>query len=220
MTHEYHATWIDHVRTAMGDAVEYAVHRCNIPGQAFLDMFAAGSVSVRLEHGEPSYVAGRSGIEIAREVIAEATGQEPTAEPHAQYGRSTAYWIGWASAGYQILSGFTYKEIYGVLTYEQLEQMYPTFHEADFTRFVDIVDRRMQEHYTQTNLKRIRTAYGCTQAWLAEHSGVSLRSIQMYEQRGKDINKAGADTLYRMARVLGCAMEDLLEAERIMRIDE
>ena len=46
---------------------------------------------------------------------------------------------------------------------------------------------------------------------LARRSGVSLRSIQMYEQRNKDINKASAETLYRLARVFGCRMEDLLE---------
>ena len=42
-------------------------------------------------------------------------------------------------------------------------------------------------------------------------SGVSLRSIQMYEQRNKDINKASAETLYRLSKVFGCSMEDLLE---------
>ena len=45
-----------------------------------------------------------------------------------------------------------------------------------------------------------------------EHDlAVSLRSIQMYEQRNKDINKASVDTVYRLAKVLGCAMEDLIE---------
>jgi len=70
---------------------------------------------------------------------------------------------------------------------------------------------RIREHFKDTNLKRIRTAYGCTQAELAKQSGVKLRSIQMYEQRRKDINKAGAEALYRIAKVLGCTMEDLVE---------
>ncbi len=61
------------------------------------------------------------------------------------------------------------------------------------------------------NLKRIRTTYGCTQAELAKRSGVSLRSIQMYEQHNKDINKASAETVLSLAKVLGCTMEDLLE---------
>ena len=69
----------------------------------------------------------------------------------------------------------------------------------------------MKEYFFETNLKRIRSTYGFTQAELAERSGVSLRSIQMYEQRNKNINKASVDTMYRLAKVLGCTMEDLIE---------
>ena len=31
------------------------------------------------------------------------------------------------------------------------------------------------------------------------------------EQRNKNINKASADTMYRLAKALGCTMEDLIE---------
>ncbi len=61
------------------------------------------------------------------------------------------------------------------------------------------VDAKMKEYFPETNLKRIRTVYGCTQAELSAYSGVSLRSIQMYEQRNKNINKASADTVYSLA---------------------
>lgn len=53
--------------------------------------------------------------------------------------------------------------------------------------------------------------YGFTQKELADNSGVSLRSIQMYEQRHKNINKASAETLYRLSKILGCTIEDLME---------
>ena len=33
----------------------------------------------------------------------------------------------------------------------------------------------------------------------------------VYEQQKKDINKARAESLYKISKVLGCAMEDLLE---------
>ena len=65
--------------------------------------------------------------------------------------------------------------------------------------------------FHETKLKCIRTAKGYSQKQLAELSGVSLRSIQMYEQRRKDINKAQSDSLFHLAKVLGCTMEDLLE---------
>ncbi len=68
-----------------------------------------------------------------------------------------------------------------------------------------------EQNFSETNLKRIRKNYGYSQRELAETSGVSLRSIQMYEQRNKDINKANADALFRLAKTLGCQMEDLLE---------
>ena len=35
-------------------------------------------------------------------------------------------------------------------------------------------------------------------------------SIQMYEQRNKDINKASVETLYSISKVLGCIIEDLI----------
>lgn len=69
----------------------------------------------------------------------------------------------------------------------------------------------IKECFPETNLKRIRTVYGCSQAELASLSGVSLRSVQMYEQRHKDINKAGAETVFRPAKALGCTVEDLIE---------
>ena len=97
------------------------------------------------------------------------------------------------------------------VNYEDLMNMYYTLHEADITKFVDIADEKIREHFKDTNLKRIRSSYGCTQAELAKRSGVTLRSIQMYEQRNKDINKASADALYRISKVLGCSMESLLE---------
>ena len=89
--------------------------------------------------------------------------------------------------------------------------MYYTLHEADISKFVDIVDLKMKEYYVETNLKRIRTTYGYTQQELSDLSGVSLRSIQLYEQRNKDINKASADKLYRISKVFGCKIEDLIE---------
>jgi len=64
-----------------------------------------------------------------------------------------------------------------------------------------------------TNLKRIRIDSGITQAALAERSGVSLRTLQDYEQGRKPINQAAAITVYRIANALDCKVEDLIELE-------
>ena len=211
MTRAYQEIYLSKAQSVIGDAFDYAVNTCRIIGTDFVKLFIASSVSKRMENGEPAYLAGKSGIEIVREIVAETKGQELQIEPQEHFGRSKEYWIGWAIAYYQWYSGRKYSDIFKVLSFEDLQKMYYTLHEADITKFVDIVDSKIKEYFSETNLKRIRTAYGFTQAELAERSGVSLRSIQMYEQRNKNINKASADTLYRFAKALGCTMEDLIE---------
>ena len=211
MIHAYRETYLSKAQSVLGDAFHYAVNTCNISGSDFIKLFVASSVSKRMENGEPAYLAGKSGIEIVVEVVEETMGKKIGEEPQIQMGRSREYWIGWAVAYYQWHSSWKYGDIFKAVTFEDLQNMYYTLHEADVSKFVDIMDQRMQEFFPETNLKRIRTAYGCTQAELAKLSGVSLRSIQMYEQRNKDINKASVETVLRMARVLGCTIEDLME---------
>ncbi|MBQ7920103.1 MAG: helix-turn-helix domain-containing protein [Lachnospiraceae bacterium] len=211
MIHAYQEIYLSKAQSVLGDAFDYAVNTCGISGSDFVKLFIASSVSKRMENGEPAYLSGKSGIEIVREIVAETKGQELQIEPQDHFGRSREYWIGWAVAYYQWYSGRKYRDIFKVISFEDLQKMYYTLHEADITKFVDIVDSKIKEFFPETNLKRIRTTYGFTQAELAERSGVSLRSIQMYEQRNKNINKASVDTMYRFAKALGCTMEDLIE---------
>ena len=211
MIHAYRETYLSKAQSVLGDAFHYAVNTCGISGSDFIKLFVASSVSKRMENGEPAYLAGKSGIEIVVEIIAETMGKEIDEEPQVQMGRSREYWIGWAVAYYQWFSSRKYGDIFKVVTFEDLQDMYYTLHEADVSKFVDIMDERMRKFFTEPNLKRIRTGYGCTQAALAKLSGVSLRSIQMYEQRNKDINKASVETIHRIAKVLGCTIEDLME---------
>lgn len=211
MTHAYQEIYLSKAQSVLGDAFDYAVNTCGILGTDFVKLFIASSASKRIENGEPAYLAGKSGIEIVWEIVAETKGQEFEIEPQEHFGRSKEYWIGWAIAYYQWYSGRKYSDIFKVLSFADLQKMYYTLHEADITKFVDIVDSKIKEYFSETNLKRIRTAYGFTQAELAECSGVSLRSIQMYEQRNKNINRASADTMYSLAKALGCTMEDLIE---------
>lgn len=211
MIRAYQEMYLSNAQAALGDAFDYAVHACDIPGDVFVELFLGSTICKRMENGEPSILAGKSGIEIVREIVRETTGKELSNPPKEDMWRSSEYWIGWAIAYYQWYSVKKYSEIFTALPFADLQRLYPTLHEADITKFVDIADKRIKEVFPETNLKRIRVIYGCSQSELARNSGVSLRSIQMYEQRNKDINKASAETVYRLAKVLGCQIEDLLE---------
>lgn len=62
-----------------------------------------------------------------------------------------------------------------------------------------------------TKLQNIRKAKGLSQAQLAVAAEVNVRMLQKYEQGERSINKAEALTVYKLAQVLGCSVEDLLE---------
>ena len=89
--------------------------------------------------------------------------------------------------------------------------MNSVYHEMDITSFIDAMEVFYKAAEGDSKLKRIRESRGLSQSELAEESGVHLRNIQMYEQRVNNIDKAQAHMLYKLSRVLGCDMEDLLE---------
>ena len=63
----------------------------------------------------------------------------------------------------------------------------------------------------ETNLKKIRKKSGLSQSQLAIVTDIPVRTIQQYEQRQKDINKARAEYLIKFAKALYCDPEDLIE---------
>ena len=211
MIHAYRETYLSKAQSLLGDAFDYAVNIFGLDGEVFVKIFIASPLSKRMENGDPSLLAGKNGIELASEVMEQAFGEKVNAEAEPRLERSEEYWIGWAVAYYQWYSDRKFSEIFTVYSFNDLKVLYHPLHEADISKFVDITEDRMKSVFPETNLKRIRTGYGCSQAELAEMSGVGLRSIQMYEQRNKDINKASAESLLRISKVLGCRIEDLIE---------
>ena len=89
--------------------------------------------------------------------------------------------------------------------------MYAPYHEMDIRQFADKMNELYRAAKPETNLKTLRVLAGLSQSELAKLADVPLRTIQQYEQRQKDINKAQATTLLHFSRVLNCKMEDLLE---------
>ena len=62
-----------------------------------------------------------------------------------------------------------------------------------------------------SKLQLIRESRELTQKELSEKAGVNLRTLQQYEIRAKNINRAAASTLMALSKTLGCRIEDLLE---------
>ena len=211
MVHIYDKIFLHKAMTRVADMFDFAIHDFGLDSRDFVQMFTGSDVCRSLENGEPKYLIGMCGEELALRVIEEATGIEPVAETTERFDRTPEYWCGWAACYYQWLRAIPYREVFEIAPFEELLALYPALHEADISKFADVMDERWELMRREINLKRIRTAYGCSQSELSRRSGVSLRAVQMYEQRQKDINKSQLITVISLARTLGCRAEDLLE---------
>lgn len=62
-------------------------------------------------------------------------------------------------------------------------------------------------------LKEYRKRAGLTQPELADKVGISVRTLQDYEQGRKPLEKAAAITVLTMARILSRSVADLIDPE-------
>jgi DNA-binding transcriptional regulator YiaG len=199
----------------LGDMFDYVINDCGFDGDGFMNHFIVSGVADVFERGNPKYVAGLSGPELASEVMFRTQRSRLQKRPSEAVDKSPEYWAGWVLAYYQWYTSSRFSDMRkNGLTMTHALSLYPTLHEADLSKFVDVAERQINAAAAAgvSNLKRIRGASGMTQKKLAEESGVALRMIQLYEQRKQDINKAQVIAITRLARALGCEAEDLLEA--------
>ncbi len=214
MTRAYSEVYLSDAKNSLSQFLDYLVNDCGMQPDTAADIFVISGYADRFEQGNPAVLAGMSGVELARAVVRQTYEDKILPEPTRADGLSPEYWAGWALAEYQWYSGRRFRDIFGHIKLSGVISMYPLYHEMDISRFIETMEDKCSAPLPECRLKRLRESRGLSQSELARRSGVSLRSIQMYEQRVNDIDKAQAHTIYRLSRAIGCTMEDLLESPR------
>ena len=208
----YDKIYLDDAMSNLAVMLDYGAMTYGNP-ETFFNRFLVSDISKQFGAGNPRYIAGMSGIELAERVMKETGGQSLYSE-YRTFGKSESYWAGWALAYLQWYTGYTFEKINERgISIPFLLALYPTHHEADITKLIESATTKMDEFRNSSinSLKRQRKSAGLTQHELAERSGVKLRMIQAYEQNYQDISKAEVGSIIRLAKTLSCRVEDLLE---------
>ena len=207
----YDKIYLDDAMSNLAVMLDYGSATYGDP-ETFFNRFLVSDISKQFAMGNPRYLSGMSGIELAERVV-EETGCVPLYAEYKTFGRSATYWAGWALAYLQWYTGYAFEKIrdWGV-DIGYILSLYPTYHEADITKFIETATLRMDEFKdrSRNSLKRQRESAGLTQQELARRSGVKLRMIQAYEQNYQDISKAEVGSVIKLAKALSCSVEDLL----------
>lgn len=211
MMHAYDKVYLEKARTALGRMLDFAVYDLEYDLTEFFDAFLDSGVAKDFGTGDFTLLVGMSGVELAYEVLDRLGRQVARTEAHYAADRSEEYWTGWALAYYQWGTALSFAEIVRCVPITDIRAMYSPYHEMDIRQFVDKMNERYRAAKPETNLKLHRQRAGLSQRDLSEVSGVPLRTLQQYEQRQKNINKAQAEYLVRLTGVLRCDLGELME---------
>ena len=210
MTYAYNELYIDSAQRMLGDMYDYAVNTMNIPLNEFQKMFLVSSISKQIAVGNPMYIAGLNGCEVAKKINEECTGNYPALEDMMYIDKSAEYWLGWSIAYYQWLRNVDFGLIERVYPITDMYGMYTTLHEADISVYVNVMDEKFEAYRHNSMLKRLRTYARLTQAQLATSADIPIRQIQLFEQGQRDISKCQVGTVIKLAKTLNCSVEDLI----------
>lgn len=214
-TRAYNEIYLGCAQENLATMLRYGTEDCGMQINEFHELFLQSGIARMFGHGDFRFLSGMSGIELAFEVLRMTKGGTETGsslpEPVFHLEKSPVYWTGWILAYYQWYSGLTFERIHEKMKPDEILQMYYPYHEMDPRQFADHADRIMASRSQITRLKMYRERLQMSQSELATASGCSVRMIQNYEQRRKNINKAQIETILSLTSVLHCSPEDLLE---------
>lgn len=204
--HAYNEVYVNNAMQTMAIMLDYAVNFRSKDLETFFNKFIKSPFAKNFEQGNPTIVAGLSGVELYGLICKEDLAKEE----YVSFERTPEYWLGWSLAYYQWYSVRTFKEIIFSVSIKEMLSWYKTLHECDIMRFVEAIEEKIKKR--PTNLEILRKRVGISQSQLSALSGVSIRSIQMYEQRQNDISKAQFNILDAISKVLGCNVYDLVDS--------
>lgn len=195
----------------LGEAFDYAVNACGFTMESFMAMFITCGLADDFGLGVPSVTTGISGTELVVKVM-EKSGLKknlPPALDRTDLGKE--YWCGRIYALYQWKKSLSFKTILEYIPPATLLSFYPEMTEKGDSELLAELDKIMTEAKTDVRIQVQRKLAGHTQKSLAESSGVNLRTLQQYELRSKNINKASGTALLKMAQAMGCSIESIME---------
>ncbi len=208
MIRAYGECYLDLAQQNLASMLDHAVNDLQFDIDEFFSLFTASGIAKQFGSGDYRYISGMSGIELAYAVLEKVGLEERIKDPHVRFDRSMEFWTGWVMAFYQWWSALTFDEIFMLFPPSRIRLLYHPYHEMDIMHVCEKIDRICRK---ETRLKNMRVRAGISQAQLAKLSGVSLRCIQQYEQRERNINKAHADTVASLAAALFTQSSRLLE---------
>lgn len=211
MIYAYDKVYLRIAQRNLGEMLSYAVYDLGYELEKFYTLFLRSEYSVRFSKGDLFVITGMSGAELAIRVL--DIPDDDIIMPSYNTAKSQEYWTGWILAYYQWESNKPFDLIDREIPISKIRNMYNPYHEMDISAAILKMRELSQNARVDTYLKKLRQRAGLSQSQLAVETGIPVKTIQQYEQRRKDINKAQVEYVIRLSKALCCEPQEILEEQ-------
>lgn len=242
MIRAYDEILLERASRTLGRMLDFAVYSLRQDAASMMELFVSCGLASLFEQGDVRVIAGMSGIELAYETLERSGLAYERTTPRHTASLSPEYWCGYALARVQwesclpfsrILKSFSMAGSISAYSRDRIEYLDSlsldisvqertekirgygrSYALRTAAETVSVLTGSIVAGSADTALKVMRMKNGLSQSQLAKASGVPLRTIQQYEQRQKDINRARAEYLIALSSALGCSPASLIEKKQ------
>ncbi|MBQ0016976.1 MAG: hypothetical protein KBT04_08345 [Bacteroidales bacterium] len=124
----------------LGAMSHFCINEYGLSPEEFSNLFANSHVAEQISMGNPRFLTGLSGKEMA-DMLIESTAELKVKQTNSiTYQINPEYWAGWVLAYYQWYSAKSFRQMYADgQTYEKILMMYHPMHEADLAKIVEMM---------------------------------------------------------------------------------
>lgn len=211
MPHAYNRLYLEDAMDCLGELCDFVVNRVKMSFADFMHLFEASGYARRFERGCPDVIAGLSGTELAVTVFSSCGMEMELPGARKGFYNTREYTCGAALALYQWKTSVPFHSLFERISFGTLLDVYEALPErTDVTLFSHLLAGRVPAVEPGKKLQALRKAAGLTQRELADGAGISVRTVQEYEQGFKNLLHANGETLRHLSIILQCPLESLL----------
>lgn len=140
MSRAYDKLYLIHSQVNLAVCFDYSINVLGIPLEQFWNVFVESRVARLFEIGDPSIVAGKSGIELAHMLFDKDIQDYSIISTIRK-----EYWLGYVLAYFQWEKGISFKSITSHVSISNILYMYYPYHEMDISSFSKALTERINE---------------------------------------------------------------------------
>ena len=130
----YNELLLNNSKNNLAVLFDYAVNVKHLSIDRIVDDFISSDISKQIERGSSIYIDGRTGIELYFEIE-----DNNLIEEYHRYDRTKEFWLGYYVAYAQWYLNCSFKDIFKVISPNDLLERYSIYHEGSEIKFTEYI---------------------------------------------------------------------------------